>query len=66
VNKTRGVSLALRWVRDIAQSKKGRPMQEKLADELMSAYKGEGTAIKKRDDLHKMAEANRAFAHFRW
>ncbi|MGD9015431.1 MAG: 30S ribosomal protein S7 [Candidatus Omnitrophota bacterium] len=66
VNKERGISLALRWVRDIAQSKKGRPMQEKLADELLSAYKGEGTAIKKRDDLHKMAEANRAFAHFRW
>ncbi|MFC1658513.1 30S ribosomal protein S7 [Candidatus Omnitrophota bacterium] len=66
VNKPRGVSLALRWVRDIAQSKKGKPMKDKLAEELISAYKGEGTAIKKRDDLHKMAEANRAFAHFRW
>jgi len=66
VNKTRGVSLALRWIRDIAQSKKGKPMEEKLAEELISAYKGEGSAIKKRDDLHKMAEANRAFAHFRW
>jgi small subunit ribosomal protein S7 len=66
VNKDRGVSLALRWIRDFAQAKKGKPMQEKLADELMSAYKGEGSAIKKRDDLHKMAEANRAFAHFRW
>jgi small subunit ribosomal protein S7 len=66
VNKARGVSLALRWIRDIAQSKKGKPMEEKLAEELISAYKGEGSAIKKRDDLHKMAEANRAFAHFRW
>jgi small subunit ribosomal protein S7 len=66
VNKARGVSLALRWIRDYAQLKKGRPMQEKLADELLAAYKGEGSAIKKRDDLHKMAEANRAFAHFRW
>ena len=66
VNKTRGISLALRWIRDSAQGKKGKPMQEKLADEIISAYKSEGSAIKKRDDLHKMAEANRAFAHFRW
>jgi len=66
VNKARGVSLALRWIRDFAQTKKGKPMELKLADELISAYKGEGSAIKKRDDLHKMAEANRAFAHFRW
>ena len=66
VNKARGISLALRWIRDTAQRKKGRPMEQKLAEELISAYKGEGSAIKKRDDLHKMAEANRAFAHFRW
>jgi small subunit ribosomal protein S7 len=66
VNKTRGISLVLRWIRDFARFKKGRPMQEKLADELVSTYKGEGSTIKKRDDLHKMAEANRAFAHFRW
>ncbi len=66
VNKARGVSLALRWIRDFARTKKGKPMEEKLADELLSAYKGEGSAVKKRDDLHKMAEANRAFAHFRW
>ena len=66
VNKSRGASLALRWIRDFAQAKKGKPMEVKLADELISAYKGEGSAIKKRDDLHKMAEANRAFAHFRW
>lgn len=66
VNKARGISLALRWIRDFARVKKGKPMEVKLADELISAYKGEGSAIKKRDDLHKMAEANRAFAHFRW
>ena len=66
VNKARGISLAMRWIRDFAQAKKGRPMEDKLAEELISAYKGEGAAIKKRDDLHKMAEANRAFAHFRW
>ena len=66
VNKSRGTSIASRWVRDIARNKKGKPMQEKLAEELIAAYKGEGSAVKKRDDLHKMAEANRAFAHFRW
>jgi small subunit ribosomal protein S7 len=66
VNQNRGTSLALRWIRDIARGKKGRPMEDKLAEELVSAYKGEGTAIKKRDDTHKMAEANKAFAHFRW
>ena len=66
VNKPRGTSLSLRWIRDIAQAKKGRPMEQKLAEELIAAYKGEGSVIKKRDDLHKMAEANRAFAHFRW
>ena len=66
VNKSRGVSLALRWIRDIARGKKGKSMEERLADELIAAYKSEGAALKKRDDLHKMAEANRAFAHFRW
>jgi len=66
VNKVRGISLALRWIRDFARDKKGKPMEDKLAEELLLAYKGEGSAIKKRDDLHKMAEANRAFAHFRW
>jgi small subunit ribosomal protein S7 len=66
VNQTRGTSIALRWVRDFARAKKGRPMLEKLAEEIISAYKAEGSAIKKRDDTHKMAEANKAFAHFRW
>jgi len=66
VKQERGTSIALRWIRDFAKSKKGKSMQEKLADEIMAAYKGEGAAIKKRDDTHKMAEANKAFAHFRW
>ena len=62
----RGASLALRWIRDYARNKKGKPMTVKLADELLAAYKGEGSAIKKRDETHKMAEANRAFSHLRW
>jgi small subunit ribosomal protein S7 len=62
----RGVSLAMRWIRDYARNKKGKPMEIKLAEELVSAYKSEGPAIKKRDEVHKMAEANRAFSHLRW
>ena len=63
---SRGNSLAMRWIRDFARKKKGRPMKNKLAEELIAAYKAEGAAIKKRDDTHKMAEANKAFAHLRW
>ncbi|MBU0504268.1 MAG: 30S ribosomal protein S7 [Candidatus Omnitrophota bacterium] len=66
VRQDRGASIALRWIRDFAKNKKGKSMKEKLADEIMSAYKGEGSAIKKRDDTHKMADSNKAFAHFRW
>ncbi|MBL7129922.1 MAG: 30S ribosomal protein S7 [Candidatus Omnitrophica bacterium] len=66
VRVDRGISIALRWIRDFAKAKKGRPMVEKLAEELFLAYKNEGSAIKKRDDTHKMAEANKAFAHLRW
>jgi small subunit ribosomal protein S7 len=66
VRQERGTSIALRWLRDFAQNKKGRPMDQKLAEEIIAAYKGEGSAIKKRDDTHKMAESNKAFAHFRW
>lgn len=62
----RGVSLAMRWIRDFARNKKGKPMEIKLAEELVAAYKSEGPAIKKRDETHKMAEANRAFSHLRW
>jgi len=66
VKADRGISIALRWVRDFARTKKGKPMVEKLAEELFLAYKNEGSAIKKRDDTHKMAEANKAFAHLKW
>jgi small subunit ribosomal protein S7 len=66
VRQERGTSIALRWIRDFAKTKKGRSMQDRLADEIIAAYKGEGSAIKKRDDTHKMAESNKAFAHFRW
>jgi small subunit ribosomal protein S7 len=66
VRQERGTSIALRWIRDFAKAKKGKSMKEKLADEIIAAYKGEGSAIKKRDDTHKMAESNKAFAHFRW
>ena len=66
VRQDRGTSIACRWVRNFARLKKGKTMKEKLAEELLAAYKGEGSAIKKRDDQHKMAEANKAFAHLRW
>ena len=57
-------ALAFRWILEAARSKKGKSMKDKLASELMSAAKGEGDAIKKREDVHRMAESNRAFAHF--
>ncbi|MCM8797089.1 MAG: 30S ribosomal protein S7 [Candidatus Omnitrophica bacterium] len=66
VRPERGTSIALRWIRDYARQKKGKSMTDKLAEEIIAAYKGEGSAIKKRDDTHKMAESNKAFAHFRW
>ncbi len=59
-------ALAIRWLISFARSKKGVPMARALAQEFADAYKGEGNAIKKRDDTHRMAEANRAFAHYRW
>lgn len=66
VRPERRVFLALRWIIDAARSKKGARMAKKLADEIIAASKGEGEAIKKRDNVHKMAEANKAFAHFAW
>lgn len=60
------ISLAMRWITGAAKSKQKKPMQEKLAEELMAAYKNEGAAVKKREDTHRMAEANRAFAHLAW
>jgi len=64
VRGERRVALGFRWVIAAAQAKKGRPMAEKLATELMAAAAGEGDAVRKRTDVHRMAEANRAFAHF--
>jgi small subunit ribosomal protein S7 len=61
-----GLSLSLRWLIESARSRGGKSMAEKLAAELSDAAKGQGTAVKKREDTHKMAEANRAFAHYRW
>lgn len=66
VRPDRRFVLAVRWIIGAARSKKGRPMAEKLAEELTAAYKNEGAAIKKKQDTHRMAEANRAFAHFSW
>ncbi|MEK7588581.1 MAG: 30S ribosomal protein S7 [Patescibacteria group bacterium] len=66
VRPERRLALAMRWIRDAARSKKGSPMHIKLADELIAASKNEGVAIKKKEDTHKMADANKAFAHFAW
>lgn len=66
VRPERRLALAMRWIRDAARGGKGRPMHLKLADELIAASKNEGAAIKKKEDTHKMAEANKAFAHYRW
>ena len=66
VRGERKITLAVRWIITAAKSKKGRPMREKLADELMAAANNEGSAVKKKEDTHRMAEANRAFAHFTW
>lgn len=66
VPEHRALSLAMRWLIRSARERPGKSMAEKLANELMDAAKGVGTAIKRRDDTHKMAEANRAFAHYRW
>ncbi|OJI09616.1 MAG: 30S ribosomal protein S7 [Candidatus Vogelbacteria bacterium CG10_big_fil_rev_8_21_14_0_10_49_38] len=64
VRPERKMSLAYRWLIEAAKNKKGKPMADKLAAELIDAYKNEGEAIKKRENVHRMAEANRAFAHF--
>jgi small subunit ribosomal protein S7 len=61
----RSEALAVRWIVDSSRAKKGKPMQKKLLEEIKSAYENTGDAIKKRDDTHKMAEANKAFSHFR-
>jgi small subunit ribosomal protein S7 len=66
VRPERRQALAFRWILSAARSKKGQPMHIKLAEELILASKNEGAAVKKREDTHKMAESNKAFAHFAW
>lgn len=66
VRPERRLALALRWIIDAARKQKGTPMHKALAAELMAAAREEGSAVKKREDTHRMAEANRAFAHFAW
>jgi small subunit ribosomal protein S7 len=66
VNRKRQQSLAIRWVLLAVREKKGRPTAQKLAEELLAAYKREGAAITRRENVHRMADANKAFAHFAW
>ena len=66
VNPRRRVSLAMRWILDAASKRNEKTMKNKLASELLDACEGKGSAVKKREDVHKMAEANKAFAHYRW
>ncbi|MBS0208469.1 MAG: 30S ribosomal protein S7 [Planctomycetes bacterium] len=66
VNRNRQQSLAIRWLLLAAREKKGRPIYEKLAEEFMAAYRREGAAVTRRDNVHRMADANKAFAHFAW
>lgn len=66
VRAERRFMLALRWILEAANAKKGAPMRQKLAEELIAAANNEGSAVKKKEDTHRMAEANKAFAHFTW
>jgi len=66
VRPKRREEYSMKWIIQIARAKKGRPMHEKLADEIIAASKNEGDAITKRENVHKMAESNKAFAHFAW
>jgi len=66
VRSERQLSLAIRWIKDAAKSRKGKSMKERLAAELLEAAANQGAAVKKKEDTHRMAEANKAFAHYRW
>lgn len=66
IEEGRRESLAMRWLLQAAKSRPGRSMQERLANELLDAYNETGAAVKRKEDTHRMAEANRAFAHYRW
>ena len=66
IRDIRREALAMRWIINATRARSGKAMADKLADELMDAYNNTGTAVKKKEDTHKMAEANKAFAHYRW
>jgi small subunit ribosomal protein S7 len=66
IEPERGAEIAIKWILQASRARKGKPMAEKLAAEITEASKEQGNTIKKREDTHKMAEANRAFAHYRW
>ncbi|MBD3170684.1 MAG: 30S ribosomal protein S7 [candidate division Zixibacteria bacterium] len=66
VKPSRRTALAIRWILTFTRGRSGKGMSDRLAEELIAAFNNEGSAIKKKDDTHKMAEANKAFAHFRW
>jgi len=66
VRPERRLQLSLRWIIEASRGKKGKPMAQKLEEELVLGFKGEGSAVKKKDDVHRMADANKAFAHFTW
>ncbi len=66
VRGDRGAQLAMRWMRNAARGRKGKPMKQRLADEIVEAFNGQGSSVKKKEEIHKMAEANRAFSHYRW
>jgi small subunit ribosomal protein S7 len=66
IGYSRRMALAMRWLVVAARARSGRPMSERLAQEILEASRGQGTAVKRKEDLHRMAEANRAFAHYKW
>ncbi len=66
VRQERGMFLAMKWIRDFARGRAGKPMDERLAEEFIAAYQGQGSAVKRKEDMHRMAEANQAFSHYRW
>jgi len=66
IRDSRREALAMRWLINASRARSGKAMPEKLADEMLDAFNGTGTAIKKKEDMHKMAEANKAFAHYKW
>ncbi|MQG20865.1 MAG: 30S ribosomal protein S7 [SAR202 cluster bacterium] len=66
VHSRKGTTYAMRWIVESARARTGSPMRQKLAEELMEASRGQGAAVRRRENLHRMAEANQAFAHYRW